>query len=259
MSHNHGTAYTIWFSGAVCLVCSIFVCLSAVMLKDRQEVNRQLDKQKNVLLAAGLARGDEELSNADVQQRFASIRPVVVELKIGRELPDVDASTFDMRGAQADEATSSRAPDNPAKVLRVPHNGIVYQVMEGGRTVKLVLPVSGKGLWSTLHGFLAIDADTTTVKGVSFYEHSETPGLGGEVENPNWTAGWVGRRLFDDNWLPVFQVKKGTAGSAAEDPHHVDGLSGATLTCKGVTALVNFWIGENGYGPYLKNFREGGK
>jgi Na+-transporting NADH:ubiquinone oxidoreductase subunit C len=106
---------------------------------------------------------------------------------------------------------------------------------------------------------MAIDVDTTTIKGVSFYQHGETPGLGGEIENPSWTALWSERRLFDESWTPVFSVKKGSAGSPAEEPHAVDGLSGATLTCKGVTALVQFWVGSNGYGPYLKAFREGGR
>ncbi|NLN62933.1 MAG: Na(+)-translocating NADH-quinone reductase subunit C [Myxococcales bacterium] len=272
MSRKQGAAYTLGFSALVCLVCSVFVSFSNVSLKERQELNRQVDKQKNVLVAAGLATSDEKLSSEEIVARFQSIVPVAVALRdpnqpkgeerkpgSGAVLSDVDATAVDMVAAMQDENASLREPANKAGILRVPYVGVVYQVMEGDRVARLVLPISGKGLWSTMYGFMAIAADTTTIKGVSFYDHGETAGLGGEIENPSWTARWHDRRLFDDAWQPIFAVRKGATGSVAEDPHGVDGLSGATLTSNGVTESVRFWVGEYGYGPYLKAFREGGR
>jgi Na+-transporting NADH:ubiquinone oxidoreductase subunit C len=134
----------------------------------------------------------------------------------------------------------------------------VYQVTEGGRLDMIVLPVEGKGLWSTLYGFLALGADTNTVRGIAFYQHGETPGLGGEIENPAWTFLWKGRKVYDSRWEPAIEVIKGKAGSPKDAPLQVDGISGATLTGKGVTCLVRRWVGPEGYGPYLAGIREGG-
>jgi len=101
-----------------------------------------------------------------------------------------------------------------------------------------------------------MDKDTTTIRGLTFYAHGETPGLGGEVDNPRWKALWPGRKAFDENWKPDIRVIKGQAGSPETDPHHVDGLSGATLTSRGVTNLLLFWLGDQGFGPYLQQFRQ---
>jgi Na+-transporting NADH:ubiquinone oxidoreductase subunit C len=121
--------------------------------------------------------------------------------------------------------------------------------------VKLVLPIVGKGLWSTMYGYLALDKDTRTVRGITFYEHGETPGLGGEVDNPKWKSQWDGRKAYDDEWNPEIKVIKGQAGPAAENPYEVDGLSGATLTSRGVGNLVQFWLSEDGFKPFLEQFR----
>jgi Na+-transporting NADH:ubiquinone oxidoreductase subunit C len=258
MKSKNGTIYTIGFAAAVCLVCSVFVSLSAVMLKDRQEINKEIDRQKNVLKAAGMISAEENPSIEDVALKFKSIKTVVVNLKSGTIDDKTDPSSINMRAAISDNAKSHAVNKNSAKIQRVPDKAIVYLVIKKQKPSMIVLPVSGKGLWSTIYGFLALDADTTTVKGVSFYEHGETPGLGGEIENPQWTATWKGKKVFDKKFKPAFKVIKGVAKSPSDQPHSVDGLSGATLTCKGVTALINFWIGTDGFGPFLQKLREGG-
>jgi Na+-transporting NADH:ubiquinone oxidoreductase subunit C len=135
---------------------------------------------------------------------------------------------------------------------------LVYEISRDGRWEQVVLPVSGPGLWSTLYGYLALDVDGTTVRGLAFYEHGETPGLGGEVDNPKWRALWSGRRVFGDHGEVLIEVIKGRAGSPEDDPHRVDGLSGATMTSRGVSDLVRHWVGEHGYGIYLGRLRRGG-
>ena len=119
----------------------------------------------------------------------------------------------------------------------------------------VVIPVEGYGLWSTLYGFLALDKDTRTVRGLAYYEHGETPGLGGEVENPRWVALWPGRKVFDENGNVAIRVIKGAAGPPESDPYRVDGLSGATITSRGVTNMLAFWLGDDAYGPFLDQFR----
>ena len=121
-----------------------------------------------------------------------------------------------------------------------------------------MLPIEGMGMWGTVYGFLAMDRDGNTVRGLTFYEQKETPGLGGEISNPKWQALWVGRKAFDANWAPQLAVIKGQAGPPDKDPHHIDGLSGATITSNGITRVVRFWLSAEGYGPYLKTVRSGG-
>ena len=255
---QHNTKYTLLFAAAVCGVCSIFVSGAAVSLKEKQVANALLDKQKKVLGVTGLLKAGETPSAQQVQDIFAkSIRPKIINLKTG-EYVDGDVNTFDQLKASKDPSQSKAAPANPAKVARIPDNAMVYQVVEGEQVKMVVLPVEGKGLWSTLYGFLALDNDVNTIKGLTFYQHGETPGLGGEVDNPKWKALWPGRKAFGEDGKPKIEVVKGQAGPVAEDPYRVDGLSGATITARGVGYLVQFWIGDDGFGPYLKQFKERG-
>lgn len=257
MAATYSTGYTIGFAAAVCGVCSIFVAGSAVSLREKQETNKILDRYEKVLTVAGLLESDETLSEAQITQRFEeNIRARVVELETGEYAENIDAKGYDQRSASKDPAQSEAAPPNKAKVLRLPKHALVYQVMDGEKVAKLVLPIEGKGLWSTLYGFMAVDADGQTVRGITYYEHGETPGLGGEVDNPKWKARWPGRKIYDDKGDVELQVIKGQAGSVEETPYKVDGLSGATLTSQGVTNMVQLWFGPDGFKPYLENFRK---
>lgn len=248
--------YTILFATAVCIVCAIVVSSSAVSLKSRQETNAALEKQRNVLLAAGLMTFDEKLDAAEVEQRFERIEMQVIDLARGEINPDIDPVVFDQARAAKDPSTSSVAPDNRANVKRLPNNALVYKILsENGEVDGVVLPIEGYGLWSTLYGFIALEDDFDTVLGITFYQHGETPGLGGEVDNPRWKARWVGRKTFDENGVPIIEVIKGFAGPPEKDPYEIDGLSGATLTSRGVTNLVHFWLGDEGFGPYLRNLK----
>jgi Na+-transporting NADH:ubiquinone oxidoreductase subunit C len=256
---QHSTGYVLGFSAIVCVVCALFVAGSAVSLKDRQDRNILVDRQKNVLEVAGLMKSGSELSPAEIQRRFdESIRPVVVDLETDEVDDGIDPATYNQRAASKDESRSHRVPDNPAKVMRVPDDGLIYEVVEDGRVEAIILPIQGMGLWSILYGYIALAPDLNTVKGITYYEQGETAGLGGEVENPRWKALWPGRKVFDERGNVKIQVKKGPAGPPSEDPYQVDGLSGATLTSRGVTNMLHFWLGEQGFGPYLARQREAG-
>jgi Na+-transporting NADH:ubiquinone oxidoreductase subunit C len=108
--------------------------------------------------------------------------------------------------------------------------------------------------FTTLYGFLALDSDLKTIRGITFYEHGETPGLGGEVDNPRWKAQWKGKMAYDDNMKILIEVLKGQVDpTSPQAGHQIDGLGGSTITTRGVHNLVRFWLGENGYKPFLSN------
>jgi len=253
------TRYTLLFATGVSVVCALLVSTAAVGLRERQDTNALLYKQKNVLLAASLAKPGQDLSAAEVLSVFDQrIQVRAIELKTGQLVPEnqFDARSYDQRKARNDPAQSRAAPANSAQVTRLPTYGIVYHVKGAdGGIEQIVLPVEGMAMWGTVYGFLALDRDANTVRGLTFYEQKETPGLGGEISNPEWQALWVGRKAYDANWAPQLSVIKGQAGPPDKDPHHIDGLSGATITSNGITRLMNFWLSADGYAPYLQTLR----
>jgi Na+-transporting NADH:ubiquinone oxidoreductase subunit C len=249
------------FAAAVCVVCALLVAGSTVLLRERQLANQFLYLQKNVLQAAGLVQPGERLPDREVVDIFAKhVRTRLVDLRTGEyvEPPGIDPQRYDQRRARGDPAQSRPAPANLAQVKRIPQLARVYLVTEGGRAGQVVIPIEGIGLYGTLYGFLALDRDTTTIRGLAFYENRETPGLGGEVDNPKWRALWPGRKAFDETWQPRIQLVKGVVGPPEKAPHQVDALSGATITSNGVSRMLAFWLGEHGFEPYLANVRQRG-
>lgn len=232
----------------VCLVCGVVVATAAVMLRPVQEKNKLLDKRVNILQAAGSYQ-----AGMDVDKAFKSIERKFVDLQTGEyvEMPD----SYDQRKAAKDPAQSERLEGkvDTASIKRQAKVAEVYLANdENGALSKIILPIHGYGLWSTLYGFLALEPDANTVAGLGFYEHAETPGLGGEVDNPKWKAQWPGKEVFATDGSVGIQVVKGTVDAGAADASYkVDGLAGATLTTNGVNNLVRFWVGDNGFGPYL--------
>ena len=252
-------AYTLAFATLVCVVCALFVSGASVLLKDRQEINRLLYLRKNVLQAAGLTQPGKRLSTEQALALFnRHIRPRLVDLSSGEYVSGIDVESYQQRAARGDPDSSRPVADNPAGVRRIPHLAKVYLVEDQGEISQVVIPVEGLGLYGTLYGFLALERDTRTIAGIAFYENRETPGLGGEVDNPRWRARWPGRQAFDDQWQPAIRLVKGQVGSPAENPYEVDALSGATITSNGVTELLRFWLSGQGFGPYLEKARTRG-
>lgn len=254
---KNSVPYILGFAVAVCLVCAMLVASAAVGLKPIQDRNARVDRLTRVLEVAGLVQARERLSAQEVIERFeAHIEPRVVDLKTGEYNEGaVDPATYDQRKAASDPSTSRPAPSNAAKVSRLPLNALVYHVKKDGQVDQIILPIQGYGLWSTMYGYLAIDRDGETISGITFYEHGETPGLGGEIENPRWQAKWKGRKVYGPEGEVRIEVVKGAAGPPDEAPYQVDGLSGATITSRGVTHTVDFWLGDEAFGPYLEKFR----
>ncbi len=178
------TQYIIGFAAAVCLVCGVVVAGSYESLKERQEINAQLDKKKKVLGVVSLYTAGEDITPEEIDKRFAdNIQAKLVDLSTGQyaDASEEEIAAFDQRKARQDPARSKVADANPAQVARVPNQALVYLKVENGEIDQLVLPIEGKGLWSTLYGFIALERDTNTIAGITFYEHGETPGLGGDL------------------------------------------------------------------------------
>lgn len=252
-SNNDSIKKTLFVVIAVSLVCSVVVSAAAVFLRDKQQANAVLDKQKNIVAVAGL-----ESKQGSIPELFEQyIEPRMVDFATG-DFVAGDASAYDQRRAAKDKDLSIKlsAEQDTAKILRRANTGLVYLVKEDGKVSKVILPVHGNGLWSMMYAFIAVETDGNTVSGITYYEQGETPGLGGEVENPRWRGQFVGKKLFDDNFKPAIKVVKG--GAQPGDIHGVDGLSGATLTANGVQNTFDFWLSDMGFGPFLAKVREGG-
>ncbi len=255
MQHDR-PPYIMMFAAIICVVCGVVVSTAAVSWASAQKVNAALDKQKNVLQAAGLIEPGQAVTAEEVTSLFENIDAVAYDLETKTEDPDFDLTGYDQRKASRDPATSQAAPPNRAAIQRVPHYAQVFKVRgDDGNLETVVLPIEGLGLWGTLFGFLAVDPSDLSIAGITYYEHKETPGLGGEVDNPRWKALWPGRKIYDGDEVAI-EVIKGQAGPPAEDPYEVDGLSGATITSRGVTNMLDFWLGEDAYGPYLQQLAQ---
>lgn len=244
----------------VCLACSVVVAGAAVGLKSEQIANRQLDKQRNILVIAGLAKTNTPA--AEVKRIFKDkIKARVVDLDSGRYDDAQDAASFDpLKAAQNPAASKALDSSEDIALIKRRENQTVVYLVEGGQGLEtVILPVRGYGLWSTLYGFMALKKDLKTVAGFGFYQHAETPGLGGEVDNPRWKALWPDKQIFDENGkLDIAIVKGNVDRNNPHAVHQVDGLAGATLTSNGVNHLLKYWLGPQGFGPYLAQLRAGG-
>lgn len=250
---------------AVCLVCSILVSAAAVALKPAQQANKALDQKQNILRAAGLLAEGSSVGPAGetIDELFAEFRAVAVDLSEGQVLPAFDTAAYEPLKAAKDPARSmdlSEAQDI-ATIGRRENVSVAYLLeSDAGELQKVVIPVRGYGLWGTLYGYLALNGDVETVAGIGFYDQKETPGLGGEVDNPKWKALWPGTRVYGAAGDPSVALVKSRSpeGSDAAE-YEVDALSGATFTTKGVQNLVNFWTGDLAFGPYLKQLSNNSK
>ncbi len=243
-------ANTLRVAFLVCLVCAVVVSVSAVALRPLQQDNFMEYRQINVLQAAGLYE-----PGMNVRQAFEGVERRFVDIETGEYVEQPE--DYDQRRAARDPELSRPVTPDPASIRRQARVAEVFLARDDdGAVRRIILPVHGYGLWSTMYGFLALEPDANTIAGIGFFEHGETPGLGGEIDNPRWQENWQGKRLFDEDGEVALRVVKGSVGDGTPDAEHrVDGLSGATLTANGVNHLVRFWMGEMGFKPYLERAR----
>ncbi|MFZ5654228.1 MAG: Na(+)-translocating NADH-quinone reductase subunit C [Pseudomonadota bacterium] len=256
MADNESIGKTLLVTLVLCVVCAVVVASATVLLRPQQAANQALNRKENILAAAGLLQ-----PGVSVERQFERVETRLVNLDSGEFSDALDAGSYDQRKASRDPALSKQVPPEQdiARIQRRARYAEVYLVKdEQGRLDKLILPVKGYGLWSTLYGFIALEGDLNTVAGIGFYEHAETPGLGGEVDNPRWKALWSGKQVYGEGGEVALRVIKGRVDTTRpESVYQVDGLSGATLTSRGVDNLIHFWLGEQGFGTFLARLRSG--
>jgi Na+-transporting NADH:ubiquinone oxidoreductase subunit C len=243
------------FSSAVAFVCAIVLSITAVVLQPEQERNVALDIQKNILKVLGALEEAEE--KGDVVAYF--------EENVKKKIVDSNGKVYDMSADESSKLNFEKqkkaylaaveAKDDAAKAAcRFP----VYQMEDAsGNVTGVAIPVIGKGLWSTLRGYFALEDDLSTVAGITFYDEKETPGLGAEIKKPWFQANFIGKKIYDENGtLTPIKVVKGKAADKMPDKldHAVDGIQGATITCDGVNKMLVQDLGI--FQPYLKTLAE---
>ena len=237
-------------------ICSFLVSGAAVGLHDKQQANKELDRKKNILIAAGIYD-----ANVPIAETFQMVDAKIVDLATGEYVSTdvIDPATYDQRLAAQDAELSTRisAKEDLAGIGRREKYSFVYFINKDGKLDQIVLPINGKGLWSTLYGFLSLDADLNTVRGLTFYEHGETPGLGDKIDDTAWQKLWVGKKVYGEQGAVDIRVIKGIVDpNNLQAIHQVDGLAGATLTANGVTHLMHYWFGDHAFKPYLSAAKE---
>lgn len=229
--------YTLLFTALLTALLGLLLSLAQATLKPRQERNVEVDRKRNILRALDFA--EERPWSADqIQVLFEEAVVGLLMDSAGKRVPDLRPRDLD----------PSSQPDLLPLYLKVVE----------GRIDGYALPISGKGLWSTLYGYLALQPDGSTVKGIKFYQHGETPGLGGEVEKDWFSDNFVGKRIINAaGELVGIQLVKGKVDPANPEAYHrVDGISGATMTARGVNAFLMSDLER--YEPVLIRIREEG-
>tara|TARA_B100000900_G_scaffold412864_1_gene435524 strand:+ start:1987 stop:2715 length:729 start_codon:yes stop_codon:yes gene_type:complete len=228
-----------------CIACAVVVSVTAVSVRPEQNLNVENEKKLKILAAAGI-------TTDEVEKEFSKIKTLYVDFK-SNQLVEV-TENYDHIKASSNVAQSSLVPkEQDIAILKRRENvaPIYVWYSEQNQIQKIVLPIRGYGLWGTLYGYLSLDADLNTVKGIEYYDHKETPGLGGEVDNPVWKSDWNGKKVYDSSGNVILYVTKGPS----TEEYEIDGISGATLTSNGVSNMIKYWLGENGYGPVLEMLR----
>lgn len=270
-----GILNTVIVATVLCLVCSLLVSGAAIQLKERQDRNVELFRKRNVLQVAGMDAAAIEKAGGVARAFEDQVEDQIIDLRTGNEAGEALAAAMKLPLA---EAVVKFDPGKAAKNAKLDPQlatpfasrkddiaGLgdgrenfqhVYRFTPaGGGEAVWVFPVRGKGLWSLLEGFVALKSDLKTVTGLTFFKHGETPGLGGEIDNPSWKSKWPGKFAFDDAGEVAIKVVKGPA--APDNPYGVDGLAGATITSNGVTKMLGFWLGPQGFGPFIAKQKGG--
>lgn len=259
-----GNAQTLIVALVLCLVCSVMVSVAAISMKPRQLTNIEIDRNKNILMAANIFDPAKH-NNEDAKRLFENVQIRLINSKTGQFVSDEalqaagisDVAAYDVAKASKDPKTNiDLGDDDPARVGALPQFLKVYLINdEQGKLKNVVLPINGYGLWGQIYGFLTLKSDINTIEGISFYQHKETPGLGALIEEAKWRTTWTDKQAFDEQGNITAGVVK--SGAPKPNPNYVDGITGATITSVGVNNMVQFWLSDRAYKPFLDNLKNG--
>ena len=222
-----------------------------------QNENKANDKRTKILQAAGIFN-----PNVDIKEQFNQLEAKYIDFNSGKLLKGTKLDNFlDEHKGDYDQIAATRKPEYSTSldasqdiaIIKNRENiGKVYIVRDPqGLISKLILPIRGFGLWGTMYGYISLENDFNTVAGIEFYQHKETPGLGAEVDNPKWKALWPGKQIYQNNDVALKVIKGKVESDDSMNAYKVDGLSGATLTSRGVSNMIEYWFSESGYSSML--------
>ncbi len=238
---KHDDKYSLFFAAVVTIVCSLILASAATLLKTKQLENVALDKRKNILMAFGFDVAGKDGSS--INQLFEDkIKPQAIDSE-GNEIAGLNAKEVeDLNAEEEQKKADPKARQLPIFVLND----------KKGNVEAFTIPIQGKGLWSTLYGYLSLEKDANTVRGITYYKHGETPGLGAEVENADWQSQFKqDKKIYEKGKLVSIAVVKGK--DTTKDPHAVNSISGATITSNGVTKMLEANLKV--YAPYFEKKR----
>ena len=250
---NESITKTIGVAFCVCLICSLVVSFSAVSLRDLQNENKLNDKRIKILQAADIYNPDEE-----IKDQFLKLETKFVNFETGKLMDtymDFSLEEYDPILATRDSNLSSKVPtsEDIAVIKNRENIGKIFILRNDDYSInKLILPIRGYGLWGTLYGYISIENDFNTIAGIEFYDHKETPGLGAEVDNPKWKNLWPGKEIYQNGEVSLTVIKGKVDNNDKGAQYEIDGLSGATITSRGVTNMIAYWFGESGYSKLFK-------
>ena len=238
-----------------CLVCSVLVSSAVVALNPFKDAAIANDRQVNILKVSGY---EVQGSVAETFKKRIDSHLIDVEtgLLADDAVPQEQIEGYNFASLAKKPDTSVRIPkdEDVAGILsRAKYMPVYFAKDDDGKVTRVIVPFYGQALWSTVYGYVALSpADGNTILGVTFYSHGETPGLGGEIDNPRWQKLWVNKKLTDENGDHKFRIVK----NATDKDHDIDALSGATLTSVGVDHTAAYWLGD-AYRPFLEKLSKG--
>lgn len=247
---NDSLANTFVMAFTVSLVCSVLVSTAVIMLRPIQQQNQLLRSGVEYILPIV----ESMQLDLDPDELPGQLVVRIVELETGEIIEDIDAAGF-APGVQADgTSTMVTIPDDEdiAGIGRRSPYATVYLIEKGSQIQYILLPVYGRGMWSTLHGYLALEGDANTIAAIKFYDHGETPGIGDKIDDSSWLAQWRGKLVYENN-TPMIRVVKSRTPTTS--PYEIDAITGATLTSEGISRLLKYWLGASGFQAYLDKLR----
>jgi Na+-transporting NADH:ubiquinone oxidoreductase subunit C len=252
MAFSNG--YVFGFATACCVVCSLGVSSAALGLSEKQEINRKRDMQSSILNALQLPEDGHKLTGEEIDTLWETRVALLTVDSAGQLVTDNDidgdgqTNASDVKLARAAVKGTDKTPELLA----------VYARNDGGSKGAYAIPMYGMGLWGPISGFLALAPNGEDVLGTTFFAPKETPGLGAEIVEAPFKDQWVGKKVVLNGEKKPIRVVKGAVTACADELDYcVDGVSGATITSRGVDAMVAEAL--NYYDPYLKQLRNGGR
>ncbi len=246
---NESRTKTLIMAFLVSAVCALMVSGATVLLRPIQAANRAAEEQARI---EGLVKGIPGMASL-LAKSGGTLSKVVIDLGDARAAQDVTSDTLDAALSDTGNWTALDAGADLAGLGQRPNFVQIFLLREGEDISLVLLPMTGQGYGGRIDAILAVEGDMNTIAGIAITSHSETPGLGGRIEDPSWQANFPGTELRDSSGDLRFNVARGDAASA----YQVDGITGATRTTRGISQMVRFWLGPDGYGPLLRAIARG--